>query len=626
MAAPKPSLLERAIHAVSPSWALKRHQARSMIAFSGGYAGGGYSERISYWQPGVRDADSDITRDLKELRARSRDLVRNNPIAGGALETTVSHVIGTGLSVQSRIDAELLGMTDEQASEWQAAAEREWRLWAESKFCDAVDDQDFYGLQELAFRSRWESGDVGVVLSSRRRADWPHTLAVQIVEADRICNESLSPDTDTMTQGIERDAAGAPLAAWICDRHPFSAMNGPPPKWRRIAFRGASGRRNVLLLKRKLRPGQTRGVPELAPIIGMLKQLGRYADAEVDAAVNSAVFALFVKMDPETFSEVFDDEAQQTYVAGAKRWDGTLKSGAAVNLLPGEEIQSPAMGRPNPNFDGFTQAVLRQIGMGLGIPHEVLIKHFQSSYSAARAALLDAWRTFRVRRQWMAAEFCQPIYEEFLADAVAAGRLDAPGFFADALIRKGWCGATWNGDGPGAIDPLKEATAAEKRMEIGLTTLSEEIIAYDGGDWETKHRQQVRERQARDEGDLLNDTTNAPEPQEPEPPSAPDVHVNVAPPSVTVGSPSISIDVHPGAAPDVRVEPPSVHVEAPVVNVSPPTVNVEAPNVTVEAVMPEPSAPVIVQQGGRERPSRIEVVRGTDGRATMTPIYDEPTH
>lgn len=513
------NMLERVIGAISPTWALKRHQARALMAFSGGYSGAGYSERVAYWQPGVRDADGDIVRDLRELRARSRDLVRNNPIAGGALETSVTHVIGTGLTMQSRIDAELLGLADEQASAWQTMVEREWRLWAESKFADAVDEQDFYGLQELAFRSRWESGDAFVVLAKRTRTGWPHSLALQVVEADRVCNDQLRADTDRMVQGIERDAAGAPLAVWICDRHPGGALNGPPPKWRRIAMRGGSGRRNVLHLKRKIRPGQTRGVPELAPIVALLKQLGRYADAEVDAAVNSAVFALFVKMDPETFTEVFDDEAQRTYVEGAKRWDGTLRSGAAVNLLPGEEVQSPAMGRPNPNFDGFTQAVLRQVGMGLNIPHEVLTKHFQSSYSAARAALLDAWRTFRVRRQWMASEFCQPVYEEWLADAVAAGRIDAPGFFADPLLRKAYCGATWNGDGPGAIDPLKEAEAAGKRMEIGLTTLSEEIIAYDGGDWESKHRQQVREREAREEGDLIEDPADSMDPSSPDDPS-----------------------------------------------------------------------------------------------------------
>jgi lambda family phage portal protein len=218
--------------------------------------------------------------------------------------------------------------------------------------------------------------------------------------------------------------------------------------------------------------------------------------------VNSAVFATFVKMDPDTFAEVFDDSAQSSYMASAKSWDGTLKSGAAINLLPGESVESPNPGRPNPNFDPFVSAIMRQVGRALNIPHEVLTKHFQASYSAARAALLDAWRVFRIRRAWLASRFCQPVYEEWLADAVADGLVKAPGFFADPFVRAAWCRTTWSGDGPGALDPLKEAQAAEKRVQVGITTLPEEIIAYDGGDWQQKHEVSARVMRERVEAGL----------------------------------------------------------------------------------------------------------------------------
>ncbi len=502
---PPPGIIDRAIAAVSPEWALRRHKSRVAMAMTGGYVGASYRESMAYWTPGVGDADASSIRDLSELRARSRDLVRNSPIAGGAIETQVSHVVGTGLSLQSRIDAKKLGMDDDAASEWQTNTEREFLLWCESEYADAYGQQNFYELQDLAFRSRLESGDAFVVLASVKRPEWPFTLALQVIEADRVSNPDNKGDTPELTQGIERDAAGAPVAAHISDRHPGAYGFTKDAKWTRVPFRGKTGRRNVLHLMRKIRPGQTRGIPELAPIIETLKQLTRYSTAEVDAAVNSATIAMFAKMDPDTFSDIFDDEAQKKYMESAGRWDGTLKSGAVINLLPGEEVTSPLQNRPNPNFDGFFSAVMGQIGVGLNIPKEVLMKHFQSSYSAARAALLDAWRTFRIRREWLAGKLCQPTYEEWLADAVSTGRISAPGFFADAAVRKAWSAAKWIGDGPGAIDPQKEAGAAKTRLEIGLTTLAEEIVAYDGGDWETKHRQQVRERDERVEGGLAQD-------------------------------------------------------------------------------------------------------------------------
>jgi lambda family phage portal protein len=501
--APTPNLLERAIATVSPSWALRRHMARTATALAGGYTGGGYRENMAYWQPGVGDSDADTIRDLRELRARSRDLVRNSPIAGGAIETQVTNVVGSGLSLQCHVDAAALGLSDEQADAWQENTQRLFSLWAASEYADALGQQNFYELQDLALRSRLESGDAFVLLTGVNRPAWPFRLALQVVEADRVSNPQYAHDTDKVTAGIEKDASGQPVAVHIADRHPGRWIVAKDIKWQRVPMRGAqTGRRNVVHLMRKLRPGQTRGIPELAPIIEQLKQLTRYSQAEVDAAVNSASMALFAKMDPDAFSDLFDDEAKGKYLESAQRWDGTVRSGTVVNLLPGEEIDNPVQNRPNPNFDPFVAAVMKQIGIGLNIPYEVLSKHFSSSYSAARAALLDAWRTFRIRREWMAAKMCQPVYEEWLADAVASGLVSAPGFFADPLVRAAWCGATWHGDGPGAIDPEKEARAARERMEIGITTLPEEIVAYDGGDWKAKHKAQAAVQKAREDDGL----------------------------------------------------------------------------------------------------------------------------
>lgn len=522
IAAPKPNLLERAISAISPTWALRRHHARVATAMSGGYSGASYADRFAHWMPGNGSADADTVGSLKELRARSRDLVRNSPVAGGAIETNVAHVVGTGLTMQSRVDAALLGLTDEAAAEWQAKAEREFRLWCESTYCDAAEKLNFYGLQDLAYRSMLESGDSFALLPQVRRPNWPHRIVVQVVEADRVSNPDGKADTETLVQGIERAAAGgAPVAVYVADRHPGRYVNTKDTKWSRVAVRGAADRLQVIHLMRTLRPGQTRGVPWLAPIIDIVKQMTRYANAEVDAAVNSAAFAMFVKMDPEAFQDLFDDSSQGAILDAAKQWDGSLRSGQAVNLLPGEEVQSAAMARPNPNFDPFFQSFLCQVGMALNVPYEVLAKKFNSSYSAARASLLDAWRGFRIRRDFLASYFCQPIYEEWLADAVALGRISAPGFFADPILRKAWSGAAWSGDGPGSIDPQKEAAAARERMDIGLTTLPEEIVAYDGGDWETKHREAVRVKEARDRDGLNAAPAPAAAPGQPAGPAKP---------------------------------------------------------------------------------------------------------
>lgn len=500
------NLLDKAIAYVAPRVAARRLQARAALALAGGYSGARIDRAaLSAWRTTTAGSpSSDVIADLPMLRARSADLERNAPIAASVINTSVTHVVGTGIACNPQIDAEFLGLTEEQATAWQLNTRRRFRTWCDSQDCDLSRTLNFYGLQDLALRSTLVRGDVFVITPRVARAGKPARLALQLVEADRVCNPSRAQDTATLTDGIEHDAStGEATAYYLCDSHPGDLRTLTTRAWTRVAARGnSSGRRNVLHLFKQLRPGLRRGVPILAPIIEPIRQFTTYTTAELQAAVTSGLFSVFVKMDPTAFDTLFDEDAQTRLVNQSSSWSGEIEAGKAVNLLPGESIETSNPGRPNSEFDPFTTSCMRQIGMAIGIPYEVLVMHYQSSYSAARGALLMAWRFFLGWRDWLATYLCQPVYELWLADEVAAGRIAAPGFFADDVVRHAWCGAQWVGDGPGSIDPGKEVAAAEKRVALGISTLQAESILHDGVDWETKHRQTIKETTARREAGL----------------------------------------------------------------------------------------------------------------------------
>ena len=106
---------------------------------------------------------------------------------------------------------------------------------------------------------------------------------------------------------------------------------------------------------------------------------------------------------------------------------------------------------------------------------------------------------FKMRRTFMANRFCQPIYEEWLTEAVLKGRIHAPGFLENPLIRKAYAAAEWNGPSQGQLDPLKEVNAAIKRVDEGFSTRARETVELTGGDWWRNHAQRVREEEARRE-------------------------------------------------------------------------------------------------------------------------------
>lgn len=481
---------------------------QEMLTLAGGYFGGGGRRgrpELANWNPGASDADGDISPDLVDLRSLSRDLSRRHPLAGGAISTNVAHTVGTGLALQPAPDAAALGLSEDEARAWADRALAEWRPWAESVFCDLTLTQNFYGLQSLVERSMLESGDIFVLTPMRRTPGSAYQLALQTIEADRVCNPGSGQDTARLVQGVALGSYGEPAGYHVARQHPGALRLQGKQTWDYYAAFGADGRRNVLHYFERRRPGQTRGVPYLAAVIAPLKQLGRFTDAELSAAVLSAAFAIFIKMDPDAFGDLFSDDQRTKVIDRGLTWNGQISgsgatldnAGKAVNLLPGEEVMAPDLGRPNPQFDPFFLAVVKQIAVGLEMPYEVLLKCFNSSYSASRAALLDAWRLFRIRRDRLATYFCQPVYELWLAEAVSLRRLAAPGFFADPALRHAWSRAVWTGDGPGSIDPLKEIDAAVARIEAGISTIAAESLAFDGVDWETKLQQRKREHAAR---------------------------------------------------------------------------------------------------------------------------------
>ena len=481
-------LLDKAIASVAPEWGLKRATARKRLEIlNSGYSNYGAShtkKSLLGWLYGGGSANEDIQENLSTLRQRSRDLYCGVPLATGAIKTVRTNVVGAGLKLKSQVDREFLRLTEEEARRLEDSIEREWNLWAESTDCDIERLDNFYELQQLAFINWLLSGDVIVLLPTTKRANMPYDLRIRLIEADRVSDPPGNANPDIIG-GIEMNKAGEVVAYHISTHHPLSWITAPETRWERIeAYGPKTGRRNVLHIMNRERIGQRRGVPFLAPVIDSLKQLGRYTDAELIAAVVNGMFTIFIEKEGASsdipIGELIPQESQ---IDSADDSTIELAPGAVIDLNEGEKANGVNPGRPNAAFDGFVVAVSRQIGAALEIPYELLVKSFNSSYSASRGALLEAWKMFKMYRSWLANDFCKPIYNEWFAEAVAKGRISAPGFFTDPLIRKAYTGAEWNGPAQGLLNPVQEVQAAEKRVQNGFSTRDRETAELTGGDF-----------------------------------------------------------------------------------------------------------------------------------------------
>lgn len=447
------------------------------------------------------------------LRQRGRMLYMAAPIATAAIRTTCTNVVGVGLAMKSRIDREVLGLSPEQAKAWQKQTEAEWKLWAGKKqCCDAIGVCNFNEMQKLALMSALMAGDCFALLPRVPVTPVsPYSLRVKVVEADLVSTpdaltvlpgtitEAQAPNGNFIYDGVEVDKDTSAIVAYhFCNRYPFEVYTiGETRKWQRVlAYGKNTGLPNVLHIMEPERAGQYRGVTFLAPVIEQLLQIRRYTESELMAALVQSFFTAWIETeaDPATtpMNEVGGEEQEISHDPN----EYEMGSGSVIHLRVGEKVKFGNPNIPTNGFDTFVKAVATQIGAALEIPRDVLLKEFNSSYSASRGALLEAYRVFKSRRKWLVDDFCQPVYEIWLAEAVARGRVNAPGFFADPRIRAAWCGTQWIGPAQSQIDPKKEVDAAIQAVDRGFKTHQQATVEMDGGDWDENVEQLAREKAA----------------------------------------------------------------------------------------------------------------------------------
>ncbi len=517
----KPNLRERALFLFSPARgeqafkarltqererATKNRETGAPRMAATGYGNHGASRTLNSmigWLVGGGAAEDDIDLHGSLLRKRARDLYAGGGLARSGPATLTTNVVGWGIQPKPKIDGELLGLSNEECDAWERNALREFRLWAESPMCDAERSKNFYEMQQLTFLSELMSGDVFVLFGMKENRRNPYQTTIRILEADRVSTpdsvdgESESAETDSggrIIDGIEIDRDGTVTRIYIANRHPLLENAAETIEWTPIDVVGReSGYPNILHIMTHERPEQRRGIPFVASQIEQIKQLDRYINAELAAQIVCSMLTAFVTSGEDDGKFGMEDAVNESEKVTEDEMNLELAAGAIYSLPPGKDIKCINPTRSNTGFEQFISALETIIGASMEIPKEVLVKKYESNYTAARGALLDFWRTVRVHRTAFNSSFNQPIYEQWLAEAVALGRIDAPGFFDDPAIRKAWCGCMWMGASMGHVDPLKEVKAAEQRVALNITTQEQEASEYNGNDWNANVRQRRKE-------------------------------------------------------------------------------------------------------------------------------------
>lgn len=428
-------------------------------------------------------ADGEILADLKKLRDISRNTIRDDAHGASAVSIIEENVVGRGIKPQSMCTPESTGMTADQCEQWRRDCESEWERWSDED-ADATRQGTFYDLQSLAIRTTVADGEAlgHAVISDGR-------MSCEMIDSDRIESEG-GFDTVDVRGGVELGEAGEAVAFHVLKQHPDDLM-----------FRGSGDRKPMRIVVRdgdlrmlthtfrRLRPGQTRGVPWLASALSYLQHLHHYLNSELIAARAASNYAMFIKrsVSPEDQDVL---PVQGNEVGQHADYHEFLEAGTIEYLNEGEEPVPYNPNRPGSAFEPFVIRVLRAIAASMGMAYEVVAKDFgRMNLSSARALLRECQRAYDKARQLFNRQWNTPWWENVIRLAVEAGRLDPPAKFLDNP--RAFLAVRWVAPSYGMVDPVTDVEGSVGAIAANLSTPYEEA-ARQGMDAESVLRDRAR--------------------------------------------------------------------------------------------------------------------------------------
>lgn len=382
--------------------ALARARERKLHKRS--YEGGDMGRLLGEWNPAGDSANPQVYNDLATLRNRSRDLMRNNPLAIKGIQSLVSAVIGTGINPQAASDDPKVNRRLMEL----------WYQWQAGEL-DVAHDRTWAALQTLWVRAWLESGGVFIRKRPRNLADgYAVPLQLQTLEVDYcdLWRNQVDDDGGYTTMGVQFDKVGRRSGYWLYRQHPGESLPVMNVATYSPVFVDAS---RLAYLTNPDRPGQVHGVPWLTPVMRALWDLHAYDAAERVRKRTEASFSAFVIPGDESYSDTGEQEGAGTSV---ENQDGQIldrMEPGQIGILRGGKDIKFSQPTNNSQYESYVRTQHRTIAAGMRTTYERLGTDLsQVNYSSYRAGDLEFRRiVMALQRQVVIPLVCQQVWSWF---------------------------------------------------------------------------------------------------------------------------------------------------------------------------------------------------------------------
>lgn len=418
----------------------------------------------SSWRTTAAAIDQELRNDLDKLRARSRDLFKNNEYAAKFGRMVKNNVIGAdGFNFQARImDAN--GLPDTAANGAIEAAL--WR-WMRAGNCEVTGQRSFVEVCRSLIMALARDGEFLVRKVMGQGGALFQLQILDVSRLDTMLNRNAGEGGNAIIMGVEKDAYGRPVAY-----HIWSAAAGTHAHRTRERVPASE----ILHRFIPIEDEQTRGVPWLHAAMRRMNDLNGYREAAVIAArIGAAKMGFFYAPDGEP-AGAGETDASGNFIQEAAPGE--------FEVLPtGYKFEAFDPTYPHEQFDSFCKAALRGIASGIGVSYNGLANDLEGvNFSSIRAGVLDEREEWMAIQGFFAGAFLLPVFEEWLKAELAFGRIRLPTGAALPLSKFDKFSAhTWQGRRWAWVDPLKDINAAVVAIENRLAS-PQQIAAQAGRD------------------------------------------------------------------------------------------------------------------------------------------------
>lgn len=475
-------------------------QARALMI--GGYKGAN-DENLVDWATLPLEINTILRHDLQRLRARSRDLARNDDTSRRFLSLLKQNVLGhSGIILQAKNKLNN-GKPD---AKWNGEIEREWTLFGgKRRHRGGTVSPSACGtltLREIAWLALWTRAIDGECFLQILRG-YPHNqhrFAVRFLNPDLLdssfCVEPKS-NGNRVDMGIGFDEYGRPEAYHFRENAKSGSRRVPIPA------------DQIIHLFRNEYIGQIRGIPDFAAIMHKTKMLNGVHEAIVVGwRVAAAKMGFFTVKDPEALDDDNLDGLSETEAFEASEIEAT--PGSFEKIPAGYDLKTFDPEYPTSTYADGHKVFMQQLANGLNVSSPTLSNNYGDvNYSSLRQALLEDREGWRCIQAEMIDGFYQPFFDEWYDWATnVTGRIKIPTTKIGVVPAIVWQPRGWPW-----IDPLKEVKAQVEAINAKLRTRQSIIAETSGADFIETVDQLADEEKALEERGLMGAPATTVEPK-----------------------------------------------------------------------------------------------------------------